>query len=340
MERMEAMHGAHDAAGRRVASGSVRRGGRGGLGGCLGALAALCSLACLAGVGGSGMELGEMTHVSYDAGANEWWDAVTGRDEYGDLLTTLMHKRWGTSIQLYHEARNAFLPFRFIPHIGWISDNPKGRAQAVHFYGDGEMHTVDYWFASRHLEELNNAREADSLLPDEMDLGIWKGTQVGEAMVFVNDVVMQSKEDDSFTELRQLVLLEHGFIFLGTSGMSLSVIIDQKGNPEVLAGVRGTMTEGCCFKAFSKDVREQVLPTALGLPLTKLARLQLGFSNAVKAAGVSLRANNPVARMCSPDSYKQEKGKGWVWADKGSGSMLDGANPYCDEVATEVPPAA
>ena len=77
MERREAMLGAHDAAGRRAPSGgSVRRGGRGGLGG-LGALAALCSLACLAGIGGSGMELGEMNHVSYDAGANEWWDAVT-----------------------------------------------------------------------------------------------------------------------------------------------------------------------------------------------------------------------------------------------------------------------
>ena len=78
MERRETMHGSHDAAGRRAASGGgVRRGGpsRGGLGG-LGALAALCSLACLAGVGGAGMELGEMNHVSYDAGANEWWDAV------------------------------------------------------------------------------------------------------------------------------------------------------------------------------------------------------------------------------------------------------------------------
>ena len=31
-------------------------------------------------------------------------------------------------------------------------------------------------------------------------------------MFFVNDVVMQSKDDDTFTELRQLVLMEHGYL--------------------------------------------------------------------------------------------------------------------------------
>ena len=35
-----------------------------------------------------------------------------------------------------------------------------------------------------------------------------------QAMFFVNDVVMQSKDDDTFTELRQLVLMEHGYFFL------------------------------------------------------------------------------------------------------------------------------
>ena len=52
-------------------------------------------------------------------------------------------------MQLYHESHNMFLPFRFIPNIGWISGNPKGRAQAMLFYGDGEMQTVDYWCPPR-----------------------------------------------------------------------------------------------------------------------------------------------------------------------------------------------
>ncbi len=42
-----------------------------------------------------------------------------------------------------------------------------------------QLESVDYWFASRHLDELNAAREADSLLPSGMELGEWRGTKYG-----------------------------------------------------------------------------------------------------------------------------------------------------------------
>ena len=32
----------------------------------------------------------------------EWWDAVTGNDEDGSILTTFFHKRYGIALQLYH----------------------------------------------------------------------------------------------------------------------------------------------------------------------------------------------------------------------------------------------
>lgn len=41
---------------------------------------------------GRQMMLSELSHTSRNLGANEWWDAVTGADEYGDVVTTFMHK--------------------------------------------------------------------------------------------------------------------------------------------------------------------------------------------------------------------------------------------------------
>ena len=68
-----------------------------------GAPAALVLLVVLglAGVSdGRQMKLAELNHCSRSMGANEWWDAVTGADEYGDIVTTFMHKRWGTALQV------------------------------------------------------------------------------------------------------------------------------------------------------------------------------------------------------------------------------------------------
>ena len=41
---------------------------------------------------GRQMRLAELSHTPRNIGANEWWDAVTGADEYGDVVTTFMHK--------------------------------------------------------------------------------------------------------------------------------------------------------------------------------------------------------------------------------------------------------
>ena len=41
---------------------------------------------------GRQLRLAELSHTPRNIGANEWWDAVTGADEYGDVVTTFMHK--------------------------------------------------------------------------------------------------------------------------------------------------------------------------------------------------------------------------------------------------------
>ena len=87
---------------------------------------------------GRQMKLVELNHSPRNLGANEWWDAVTGADEYGDVVTTFMHKRWGTAVQLYHDTRHTYLPFRFIPNLSWISDSDR-RPEALMFYGPGEV---------------------------------------------------------------------------------------------------------------------------------------------------------------------------------------------------------
>jgi hypothetical protein len=86
---------------------------------------------------GRQMKLTELKHASRNLGANEWWDAVTGMDEYGDSVTTFMHKRWGTAFQLYHDSRHTYLPFRFIPDLSWVSGDK--RPEALMFYGPGEV---------------------------------------------------------------------------------------------------------------------------------------------------------------------------------------------------------
>jgi len=129
-------------------------------------------------------------------------------------------------------------------------------------------------FASKHLEELNAAREADSLLPEEMDCGVWTGERVGSNMVFGNAGILHSNWDDSFTELRQLVLMEHGFIYLGMAGAAVTVLLDDRGVPEALPGVAGAMTDGCCFLAASADVRSKARRPPHEPPLPPPARAQ------------------------------------------------------------------
>jgi hypothetical protein len=60
----------------------------------------LLALGLAGGSDGRQMKLAELNHCSRSMGANEWWDAVTGADEYGDMVTTFMHKRWGTALQV------------------------------------------------------------------------------------------------------------------------------------------------------------------------------------------------------------------------------------------------
>lgn len=64
------------------------------------ALALLVVLGLAGGSDGRQMKLAELNHCSRSMGASEWWDAVTGADEYGDMVTTFMHKRWGTALQV------------------------------------------------------------------------------------------------------------------------------------------------------------------------------------------------------------------------------------------------
>jgi hypothetical protein len=63
-------------------------------------LVLLLALGLAGGSDGRQMKLAELNHCSRSMGANEWWDAVTGADEYGDMVTTFMHKRWGTALQV------------------------------------------------------------------------------------------------------------------------------------------------------------------------------------------------------------------------------------------------
>lgn len=64
-------------------------------------LVLLLALGLAGGSDGRQMKLAELNHCSRNMGANEWWDAVTGADEYGDMVTTFMHKRWGTALQVF-----------------------------------------------------------------------------------------------------------------------------------------------------------------------------------------------------------------------------------------------
>ena len=114
--------------------------------GCGFFLAAAILAAAVIGVaeGKAKLRTGKIQHVTRGAGAAEWWDAVTGKDEHGDLVTTFMHKRWGTALQLYHSEANSFLPFRFVPHLNWLTRSESGHAQGVVVTGE-EVETVNYW---------------------------------------------------------------------------------------------------------------------------------------------------------------------------------------------------
>ena len=279
---------------------------------------------------GRQMKLTQLRHTERNAGANEWWDAVTGADEYGDTVTTFMHKRWGTALQLYHDARHSYLPFRFIPNLSWISggDVDGKRPEALMFYGPGELEAVDYWFAALHLEELNGAREADSVLPQEMELGGWRGTKHGNSMLFEHGAVLLSQLDDSFTTPRQLVLTENGFVYMGLGGIAVSVMYDDKGQLVTLPGIRAEPQHGgACVLYQSHELREKILPQLLQLKPAVIKRYWESFVESMKKEAVRQRANNPIARSIAPDNWSKRK-EGWVWVGKGSGNMLEGAKPY------------
>lgn len=104
------------------------------------------------------LRTGSIEHTSRGLGAAEWWDAVTGKDEHGDTVTTFMHKRWGTALQLYHAEENAFLQFRFVPHLAWLTKSESGTAQAVHLSGPGEIEVVRYWCPPTHSSRTHACR--------------------------------------------------------------------------------------------------------------------------------------------------------------------------------------
>jgi len=274
------------------------------------------------------MTLEDLSHVSRGLGPNEWWDAVTGRDEYGELLTTFMHKRWGISLQIYHDSRRSFLPFRFIPNLGWISNSPKGYAQAVLMLGSGKVEVVDYWFASRHLQELNNARETDTILPASMEMGEWSGRRVGNVMLIENFDLLYSSQDDCFTERRQLLLTEQGFIFLGMGGTTVSVQYNENGEL-VPPGTPESYLEGdFCYLSESAAIRSTVMPALLGVPPNEVTEPYDKLCAAMKEMAVQQRANNPFSRMLAPYAYTNTRKHGWKWIGKGTGNMLDGSKVF------------
>jgi len=276
---------------------------------------------------GRQMKLVELRHTSRKLGANEWWDAVTGADEYGDLVTTFMHKRWGMAFQLYHDSRHTYLPFRFIPNLSYVSGGEQ-RPEAIMMFGPGELESVDYWFASRHLDELNQAREVDSVLPSQMEMGGWRGNKYGDNMMFEHGAVMLSQHDDSFTTPRQLVLTSDGFIYMGLAGIAVSVLYDETGKMKYLPNIRAEPQHGgACVLYQNFEIREKVLPQLLSLKASVINKYWQSFTETLKLEAVRQRANNPLARSIMPDNWSKRK-DGWTWVGKGSGNMQDGCLPY------------
>ncbi|EKX45215.1 hypothetical protein GUITHDRAFT_108856 [Guillardia theta CCMP2712] len=259
----------------------------------------------------------------------EWWDAVTGNDEDGSILTTFFHKRYGIALQLYHGSVEQFMAFRFIPNWAWVSKTSNGRAKAQIMYGGGEFEEVDYWFAGRHLEELSRASGAKSMLPDEMLLGMWKGERAGRAMVFQHKSILLNEQDDTFSEPKQLFLVENGFIYNGGSGISISVLYDDDGNLIPLRGVDNLYHMDSHYVYKSAELRQQIIPELIGITPKQCRDSYQLLCDEVKKLAVKLRAQNPFARFFCPQNYRYKgKKEGWVWVGKGSGNMLDGSKPY------------
>lgn len=190
------------------------------------------------------------------------------------------------------------------------------------------MESVDYWFASRHLEELNQAREADSVLPSKMQAGSWRGTKFGDNMLFEHPAVLLSQLDDSFSTPRQLVLTSDGFIYMGLAGIAVSVLYDEQGNLKELPGIRAEPQHGgACVLYQNFEIREKVLPKLLQLKGSVIDKYWVSFVDTMKLQAVRQRANNPVARSIAPENWSKRK-QGWTWVGKGSGNMLDGSLPY------------
>mmetsp|Transcript_42481 Transcript_42481/g.104129 ORF Transcript_42481/g.104129 Transcript_42481/m.104129 type:complete len:512 (+) Transcript_42481:45-1580(+) len=175
----------------------------------------------------------------YGNGASFMWDAVTGQDEFGDWVTTFQHKQWGTAFQLYHELKNGFVPFRYIPSYEWYkipeddensTETDMRRPRAVHFHINGEYDIVDYWFARKHLDEMEIVSGCDSMLPPEMILGHWQGRRMGDSYFIESSLRMYDKETDLFTNRRQVLLTEHGLIYTGGGSDGLYLMYDEFGD--------------------------------------------------------------------------------------------------------------
>jgi hypothetical protein len=191
-----------------------------------------------------------------------------------------------------------------------------------------QLESVDYWFASRHLEELNLAREADSVLPSDMELGGWRGTQHGTTMLFEHGGVLLSQLDDSFTSPRQLVLTEDGFIYMGLAGVAVAVQYDDKGQLKPLPGVDAEPQHGgACLLYDNAELREKILPQLLGVKASVIQKFYDCYTETMKKMAVKQRAENPAARAIAPHNWSRRK-EGWIWIGKGSGNMQEGAVPF------------
>ena len=126
--------------------------------------------------------------------------------------------------------------------------------------------------------------------------------------------------------------LEHRGVY-GISGY----LLHSRGKGKERKGERGVadvFPSSSCFSTqigyFSGalDLSEEVLPQLIGIPKNFLTGEMKRIEQTIKEWSVKRRANNPFARMLSPNNYKEGKDGVWEWCGKGTGSFLDGSLPY------------
>jgi len=166
------------------------------------------------------------------------------------------------------------------------------------------------------------------VLPSDMELGGWRGTQHGTTMLFEHGGVLLSQLDDSFTSPRQLVLTEDGFIYMGLAGVAVAVQYDDKGQLKPLPGVDAEPQHGgACLLYDNAELREKILPQLLGVKASVIQKFYDCYTETMKKMAVKQRAENPAARAIAPHNWSRRK-EGWIWIGKGSGNMQEGALPF------------